>query len=104
MDKVKQSANSVSRATTLFCWSSEMSELILTCFRISATCCGLWGSVCLVNSGSSLLVLILGHASPFAPGGVSIIVHTAFQNARSFGSFLALLTFSLDLWPLLLLP
>ena len=103
MDKAKQSVNSVSKATTFFRWSSEMSGPILTCFRISATCSGLWGSVCLVNSGSLPLVLILGHTSPFALGGVSVTVHTTFQNAGSFGSFFALLTFSLDLQPLLLL-
>ena len=103
MDKAKQSVNLVSKATTFFHWSSEMSGLILTCFRISATHSGLWGSVCLVNSGLLPLALILNHASPFALGGVSITVHTTFQNVGSFGSFLALLTFSLDLWPLLLL-
>ena len=103
MDKVKQSENSVSRATTFFCWSSEMSGPILTCFRILATCSDLWGCVSLVNSGSLPLALILSHALPFALGGVSVTVHTTFQNAGSFGSFFALLTFSLDLQPLLLL-
>ena len=77
MDKVKQLANLVSKATTFFHWSSKMSGPILTCFRILVTHSGLWGSVCLVNSGSLPLALILSRALPFALGGVSITVHTA---------------------------
>jgi len=48
-DSTKQSVNLDSSSHTLFCCSSDKSEPIETCLRISATDCGLCGSVVCVK-------------------------------------------------------